>query len=84
MQEPDGSFRPLDRRVIAKLYRMDTSRRFSGAAWYHGRRLEMELDDEQAELDRKKQSRKDDMYNEVFDRARFFFKEEERHGRRVS
>lgn len=63
---------------------MDTHRRFDGAVSFMGRRLEMELDDEQAELDRKKQAKTNDRYNEVLDRANFFFKEEERHGRRVS
>lgn len=63
---------------------MDTHRRFSGAISFMGRRLEMELDDEQAALDRQKQARANDQYNEVFDRLKFFQKEEERHGRRVS
>ena len=84
VQEPDGSFRPLDRRTIDKLYRMDTQRRFGGAAWFHGRRIEAELDEEQAALDRKKQAIKDDRCNEIHDRAKFFFRNEERHGRAVS
>lgn len=63
---------------------MDSLRRFGGQVSFMGRRIEMELDEEQVALDKKKQAIRNERFNEIHDRCKFFFKEEERHGRRVS
>lgn len=70
--EPDGSFRPLDSRTIHWLYEADMHRRFHG---YNpdqfGKLMEEQISREQEELDREKKRKADDMWSEVFDRAKF-------------
>lgn len=82
--EKDGTFRPLDNRTIEKLYRMDSARRFTGDVKYHGMKVQWEMDEEQAKIDREKERRRSDMHGELMDRLHFNFKEWERHGKRVS
>src|SRR5690242_6226104 len=55
VEEPDGSFRPLDRRTVIKLYEMDVTRQHPGRDFRHmGRLVEQDLQAGQEELDKQK------------------------------
>lgn len=72
---------PLDGRTLAWLRENDIHRKYGGRQEkYFGQFFSKELDERQAELNREKQRKINDQYNEAFDRMHFEIKKLERKG----
>ncbi len=79
--EPDGSYRPLDRRTIDWLLRSDLQRRFNNhRADQHGRLLDEAMRAEENEFSLERDRRANDKWNEVMDKAKFEYRRMERRG----
>ena len=79
--EPDGSFRPLDSRTINWLLKSDLQRRFHGYRQdQFGRLLDQAMREEEEELERARNSRANDKWDEIMDRAKFEYRRMERRG----
>lgn len=82
VEEPDGSFRPLDRRTVVKLYEMDVTRQHPGRDFRHmGRLVETAIQEGQAELDRVKAKDNAERMRQAKDEFHFGIKKLERQGK---
>jgi len=78
---PDGSYRPLDNRTLEWLKTSDLQRRFYGRRERDfGKLLDQAMRDEEAELDRERERKANDRWEEVADRAAFAYRRMERRG----
>ncbi len=80
--ERDGTFRPLDQRVIHRLHEMDTHRQNYGRQSKSiSNTVDRQLRDEQGRQDAMKRNAEDEQFAEAFDRASFEFNRLERKGK---
>ena len=80
--EPDGSFRPLDRRTIDWLLQSDLQRRFHGyREEQFGRLLDEAMHAEEDLLEKERNRKANDRWDEVMDKAHFEYRKLERQGK---
>ena len=80
--EKDGSFRPLDNRTIDWLLQSDLQRRFHGYREDQlGRKLDEALRAEEEVLEKERNRKSNDKWDEVMDKANFEYRRLERLGK---
>jgi len=77
----DGSFLPLDRRILVWLRQNDVQRKFSGRREkFFGQFVERELNDHQSDLDRERAKAEKEKWDEAHDKMKFACKQLESRG----